>query len=280
MRVEKPIIVVLGSGRSGTSLLMQLLVAMGMRRSDQLVAANESNPEGYFEDAVIVAAHKEILNTHPPGKSRFRGDVVQSSDAVTSEFVQAMVDYVGYQINSKSGIWGFKDPRTVFALPLWRQVFARLKIKPTYLLAVRSPEATVASMRHAYSKQNPAELNWLVRNSLAITETNAEVYITNYDNWFTQNWKSELAKLASHLNFELRQSEYEVAEDLIKPDLNHFRPESDKIADPQLAEFYEKIIARMHHTISTSELLASANRAKAHVESHSHKVGAARIDYA
>jgi hypothetical protein len=56
-----PIVVVLGSGRSGTSLLMQVLASLGMRVSAELIEARRDNPQGFFEDAPIVRAQADLL---------------------------------------------------------------------------------------------------------------------------------------------------------------------------------------------------------------------------
>ena len=45
------VVVVLSSGRAGTSLLMQILGALGMRLSDDMIGGRYENPDGFFEDA-------------------------------------------------------------------------------------------------------------------------------------------------------------------------------------------------------------------------------------
>ena len=43
----RPVVVVLGSGRSGTSLLMQVLAALGLRVSEEMIEARRDNPRGF-----------------------------------------------------------------------------------------------------------------------------------------------------------------------------------------------------------------------------------------
>ena len=60
---SRRVVVVLGAGRSGTSLMMQILVAMGMQVSKNLIPANISNPEGFFEDADIKEIHAGLISS-------------------------------------------------------------------------------------------------------------------------------------------------------------------------------------------------------------------------
>lgn len=58
----KRVIVVLGAGRTGTSLLMKVLNAIGMTVSDIMTPPSEQNPDGGFEDSDIFALHSKILS--------------------------------------------------------------------------------------------------------------------------------------------------------------------------------------------------------------------------
>jgi hypothetical protein len=59
---SRRVVIVLGAGRSGTSLLMQILVGMGMQVSRNLIPANVSNPEGFFEDADFKDIQAELYS--------------------------------------------------------------------------------------------------------------------------------------------------------------------------------------------------------------------------
>ena len=60
VRFGKPIVVVSGLPRSGTSMTMKMLEAGGLRVvTDGLRTADEDNPKGYYEDERVKRLHKE-----------------------------------------------------------------------------------------------------------------------------------------------------------------------------------------------------------------------------
>ena len=60
MRFGKPIVVVSGLPRSGTSMAMKMLEAGGLTVvTDGLRTADEDNPKGYYEDERVKRLHKE-----------------------------------------------------------------------------------------------------------------------------------------------------------------------------------------------------------------------------
>jgi hypothetical protein len=60
IRYGKPIVVVSGLPRSGTSMAMKMLEAGGMRvMTDRLRTADEDNPKGYYEDERVKDLHRD-----------------------------------------------------------------------------------------------------------------------------------------------------------------------------------------------------------------------------
>jgi hypothetical protein len=75
LRYGKPIVVVSGLPRSGTSMAMKMLEAGGLRVvTDGLRSADEDNPKGYYED-------ERVKDLHQPGDKAWlrdaRGKVVK-----------------------------------------------------------------------------------------------------------------------------------------------------------------------------------------------------------
>src|SRR5262249_31665720 len=61
---------ILGSGRSGTSLLAGTLRLAGYYMGEHLIPADASNPKGYFEDDEINAINEGLLAQVTPPRSR------------------------------------------------------------------------------------------------------------------------------------------------------------------------------------------------------------------
>lgn len=62
MPVVKPIVLVVGMNRSGTSLLCQSLARLGVSFGSPLIEGDEANPRGYYEHKDIV--HHQTLYMH------------------------------------------------------------------------------------------------------------------------------------------------------------------------------------------------------------------------
>ena len=183
---SRRVVVVLGAGRSGTSLMMQILVAMGMQVSGNLIPANASNPEGFFEDVDlkdIQAALNSCINAPafiPLPENWLDTECAKKAKAGLGPVLQRLLD-------EHSGVLGIKDPRIATFLPLWTRLFNPMRVVPKYILAVREPRSVIGSFMRQYN--NPchiAELVWLLRNLEAIDNTAADCFIAHYEDWFTE----------------------------------------------------------------------------------------------
>lgn len=237
------VIVVLSAGRSGTSLLMNALGEMGMRLSENMNPARLENPEGFFEDAEIVEINRKLnhdLNFNPtlPPPAGW----LESS--ATREAVNKLSHIITARVASSNVIWGFKDPRTSFFVPLWMQVFNIAKVVPIFVLAVRDPASVAASFRRQYNtKESFAELIWLQRNCGAIYHTAADCFIVHYEEWFNQPTElgrrllnyTGLAEFSGATNPEDRLAE------LVKPNLNRAQFEDYSIQNQWVAKLYDQL---------------------------------------
>src|SRR5690348_14468267 len=128
----RPVVVVLGMHRSGTSLLSNVLHYLGVDMADATDAVSKSNPSGFWERPELVALHEEILDAigrpvasplncvpFPAGWWR---------DKAVLPFRARLRDYVEQHRAAALGWWGFKDPRTCRLLPLWLETFGQMGI--------------------------------------------------------------------------------------------------------------------------------------------------------
>ncbi|MBM4181393.1 MAG: sulfotransferase [Betaproteobacteria bacterium] len=181
---SRPVIVVLGAGRSGTSLLMQVLAALGMRVSPALIGAREDNPEGFYEDAGIVRIQADLMRAlgawpyHPLPANWLDAPATAAAEIALRALLRERLGEAG-------GVWGFKDPRTASFLPLWQRIFSAEAIAPRYLLALREPDDILRSFMRAYQASAPlAESVWLRRTCDALWHTQAACHVVHYEDWF------------------------------------------------------------------------------------------------
>ncbi|RQH23992.1 sulfotransferase family protein [Okeania hirsuta] len=238
----KRVIVVLGAGRSGTSLLMQVLVSMGMRISENLITANISNPEGPLEDLDIFETHKNLFNELGGHRHLPLPDKWVNSNPVKKAKLK-LEHILTQRINLDNTIWGFKDPRVNSFLPLWFSLFISLRIIPVFVLAVRNPKAVVTSFLRQYNHPTYiSELVWLTRTIDALHHTAADCFIVHYEDWFTQP-----SKLAQELLKYTGLDEYftgnvdEVLKDIIKPNLNRSVHEEYQVQNKYVLKLYDAL---------------------------------------
>lgn len=142
-------VVVLGFHRSGTSMLTRLLNLLGVDlgpEADLIGAVEGDNPRGYWEPSWLVGLNDSILSTLggtdwqppslPPGWQH---------DAAL-DALRAAAHHRLDQAYGDAPVWGFKDPRLCLTLPFWQSVLAERGDEISYVVALRSPSETSASM--------------------------------------------------------------------------------------------------------------------------------------
>jgi len=182
---KKEVVVIIGTGRSGTSLLVQLLLEMGMYNQENFNNSSEEEPLGLFEDLEIVDLHKSMLSAvgvHAMTPHVGREFTVTEKKQFKEKIKNILSERI---LNAGDKLWGFKDPRTTLFLPIWLEVFNEMGIKPRFLLAQRNPVSVISSMmKQNENGQSFAELAWLVRSCEAIIQTKGQLFVVNYEDWF------------------------------------------------------------------------------------------------
>jgi len=140
---ESRAVVVAGMHRSGTSLVAQLVNALGVYagETDQVSPPDMFNPTGYWEFIDAVAIDREILQ-------ELGGNWTNVVDAdpsrLSPEKRPAYVARIRHAIASLQGHGAFllKDPRMSLLLPLWREALP----SPVCVIVWREPMAVARSL--------------------------------------------------------------------------------------------------------------------------------------
>lgn len=165
--------IILGSGRSGTSMLAGTLAKAGYFMGDDLYPPRDSNPKGFFEDPVINGINEQILEpldykTTHPFRTAVCNAAVTFAGSLGARIGAAIgTDYpltygqrwlervpVDQSIQSSDEMiqqikkviqrepFCFKDPRFSYTLPIWRPY-----LKNTVFICIfRDPGATASSI--------------------------------------------------------------------------------------------------------------------------------------
>jgi O-antigen biosynthesis protein len=149
--------------RSGTSAVARSLQSLSVYLGNDLYGAHPENPTGYFEDRGIVELDERVLKTlglrwddvAPIERRQFFGWQMW-------RLRREAIRYLRRRFSSQP-LWGFKDPRTIRLLPFWLRTLRDCGVEDAYLLVIRNPTSTAASLfaRRAMDLETAQRL-WLV----------------------------------------------------------------------------------------------------------------------
>ncbi len=110
---RKRAVLVLGAGRSGTSIVTRAIQAVGVDLGDEFKPPSRKNPTGFFEDAALLKLSKRLRRTLGlrPDSLRLLDDSVWTSPTVMpfyKEFSATINDRFGH-----APVWGLKYSRTM-----------------------------------------------------------------------------------------------------------------------------------------------------------------------
>ena len=123
--------VILGCGRSGTSLVAGSLSDAGYYMGSRLYPGSESNPKGYFESDEINRINEDLIAQVDPKRPRFWGRWFFRSRPLAGQRWLSRLS-LGTSMAADAGIrqriqdvtskvpFCFKDPRFSYTLPVWR----------------------------------------------------------------------------------------------------------------------------------------------------------------
>jgi len=145
---------ILGSGRSGTSLLAGTLAGAGYYMGDKIMPPTIGNPKGYFEAYDIQNLNEDILSRNmfnrPPGRLGelfFKHIPVKNQRWLAHIPLRKKIDCppdILKRIKEKTSRppYCFKDPRFCYTLPVWREYLD----KPVFFCVFRHPSDTAESI--------------------------------------------------------------------------------------------------------------------------------------
>jgi len=179
----KKLLLVLGSGRSGTSLLMQFFVNLGITISDNVIAENISNPAGFYEDADLRSVHTKLLAdlfSHPSLQLPHDWQSQSCTVAAVEEIKKVLLAYP----TAATGFHALKDPLINCFLPMWIRIFNQCKIVPIFFFANRDASSVISSFIAQYNyPPHLAELVWLNRTVDALHFSGYDVMFVQYEDW-------------------------------------------------------------------------------------------------
>jgi hypothetical protein len=153
--VKPRLVLVTGSGRSGTSSVAGTLKRLGLHVPQPEVPADDKNPRGYYEPLWVTEFHKRVLNPVPVRTIDTRPDAAAVADAAITPSVEAELrDWLSGELDQPQVL--IKDPRAFWILPAWTRVAGELGAEVCTLTMLRHPTEVVRSRDSAYlTEQTP-----------------------------------------------------------------------------------------------------------------------------
>jgi hypothetical protein len=148
---DRTLVLVVGSGRSGTSLFTGIMQRLGFHVPQPEVSADSTNPRGFAEPKWVVDFHNALL-----GRAG-----VQVADARPSAWAETARVSIDEDVRRGLREWLasefakddhviIKDPRLSWFLPLWRQAALDVGASPRFVTVLRHPAAVIESKQRSY----------------------------------------------------------------------------------------------------------------------------------
>jgi len=150
-RSRRSLVLVAGSGRSGTSLFSGILQRLGFYVPQPEVRADDTNPRGFAESQWVVNFHKRLLNSSGVDTS----DARPSAWALTAEvgLDDGLHNELGGWLEKQFGASDhvlIKDPRLSWFLPVWKRCAEEAGVTPCFATVLRHPAAVIDSKYRSY----------------------------------------------------------------------------------------------------------------------------------
>ena len=202
--MSKHLLLVAGSGRSGTSLFSSVVGNLGFHVPRPWVKADDSNPRGFGESQWVVDRHTKLL----------RQANVHASDARPTAWADTAKLCLDEQVGAEVRLWLeeqlsghdqvlVKDPRLLWFLPLWRRVGEELDAAVHVVTMLRHPAEVIRSKLHWYQNMNLFDANraagWL--NTMLFTERATRDYRRAFVRFedLLEDWTQPIARVSAQL---------------------------------------------------------------------------------
>ena len=242
---------------------MRLLNLAGLDLGDNesLELKGPDNPTGYWELRALREINDELFArwnatwSDPPNPHWIHTSEIADLKARARETLS--------NLQSGTGPWGWKDPRTSVTLPFWKELLPR----QAYVLCVRNPLSVAASLKARDGMPLEHALNlWSEYTEAALEHTQAEHrVIVNYESLMT-SWRSTLRRIVDNLglaDLEPPESIGEQVEAFLQPQLSHYNYALEDVLDSPSLDFISKSLycfLREEEGIGTESERAAAIR--------------------
>ena len=238
---ERRLVLVVGVGRSGTSLLAGILGQLGFHIPQPEVKADDTNPRGFGEPQWVVGFHRPLLrkarvtvfDSRPVAFERTRE---AGADATAHAHLR---EWLSEQLELADDVV-VKDPRIGWFLPLWQASADELAARTSYVTMLRHPAEILLSAKRSYGEwQTDASraASW-VNEMLEIERATrgANRVFVRYEALMA-DWAGELRRAGEVLDLPrlhgLERADHPAVDGFVDPTLHRNRGRWEDLAVPE-----------------------------------------------
>ena len=225
---NRHLLLVAGSGRSGTSLFAGIVEKLGFHVPEPQVTVDESNPRGFGEPKWVVNKHMTLLQQANVHASDARPAAWADTARVCFD-ERVIADVHGWLQNqfSHHDQVVIKDPRLLWFLPLWRRVGEDLGASVHVVTMLRHPTEVVRSKMTWYSNMPLVDANRVAgwANTMLFTERATRDHRRSFVRFedLLDDWTQPIARISAQFDIptlvDARARDQALAANLVDPSL-------------------------------------------------------------
>jgi len=241
------VVVVAGSGRSGTSTIAGVLKLVGLRIPPPEVPGNRTNPRGFFEPRWAVDFQTRLLRRSSVVLTDSRPQAFADTEAAgrPAETVAEAAAWLRDNLAEAPELV-VKDPRNSWFLPLWRAAAREAGAEVAFLTMLRHPAEVVGSKDKYYKSVSAGETprqaqttrvaSWLnvALFTEAMTRDARRTFVLYND--LLDDWRGVLARVGDELGLaagrDLDEATAAEVDEFVDPGLRRVRTEWSDIDCP------------------------------------------------
>jgi hypothetical protein len=230
---DRRLLLVVGVGRSGTSLLAGVLGQVGVHVPQPEVIADATNPRGFGEPRWVVGFHRRLMRAPAVNVHVFdaRPQAFERTAAIGARPAtrEALRTWLGAEFAAKPAIV-VKDPRSGWFLPLWMACSEELAVDCSCVTMLRHPAEILASARASYGtwQSDTSRLAGWVNQMLETeraTRGRSRAFIRYED--LLADWERELRRVGAQVAFPalagIDRADFPAVDEFVDPTLRRNR---------------------------------------------------------